>query len=84
MKHAIDLPLDLGSPKMSAKMPAAMTIGAEAEMPHMRRKIRKDGKFGATAHAMVKTVKKKNVITVIHLLPICSEAGAKHIGPVRY
>ncbi len=81
MKNAIDLPLDLGSPNMSANMPAEMTIGPEADIPERSRKIKNEGKFRARAQAIVKIVKKKKATRVMRRRPYCSDAGAKNIGP---
>jgi hypothetical protein len=81
MKNDNALPLDLGSPNMSANIPPEMTMQAEAEMPANSRNTKNAGKFGANAQAIVKRVKRKKVPRVISRRPYCSEAGAQNMGP---
>lgn len=66
---------------MSAKMPAATTMGAETVIPEPSRKIRNAGKFGAKAQAMVKMVKKKKGTSDIQKRPTYSLIGAYSNGP---
>lgn len=62
MKMAYALPLDVGSPYTSARMPATMAIGELANTPVKKRKTSNDGQVEARAHAMVKMVKKQKVV----------------------
>lgn len=56
-------------------------MALEAVIPQSKRKTRNAGQVGATAHAMVKMVKKTNVMTMTHLRPYDSLKGAKTTGP---
>ncbi|KAL8996489.1 MAG: hypothetical protein Q9169_003998 [Polycauliona sp. 2 TL-2023] len=67
--------------QMSAKSPPTTAIALDAVMPQSKRKTKKAGQVGATAHAMVNMVKKTKVMTMTHLRPYDSLNGAKTIGP---
>lgn len=53
-------------------------------MPHMRRKTRNTGQFGATAQAIVNSAKTTKVYNMIGLLPYVSLRGPKKTGPSTY
>ena len=73
-----------GSLKTSAYKPPTTAIALEALMPHMRRKIRNAGQFGAKAQAIVKSVKTTKLDSMIILLPYVSLRGPKNNGPSTY
>lgn len=81
MNIAIARPRVTGSSYISAYTPPVTEIGLLALIPTNILKINSAGKFGASAHAMVKTVKKKNVPIMIGLLPYDSERGPNSSGP---
>jgi hypothetical protein len=84
MNSAIALPLVTGSSYISANIPPVTEIGLLAFMPTNILKIKRAGKFGESAHAMVKMVKKRNDPIMIDLLPYDSESGPKSKGPSTY
>lgn len=69
MNKAMARPLAAGSSKISAYTPPVTDMGQLAFTPVMNLNIKRLAKLGATAHAMVKIVKSKNVITNIILRP---------------
>lgn len=81
---AIARPLMTGSLNISAYRPPTTAIGLEALMPHMRRKTRNAGQFGAKAQAIVKSVKTTKVDKIMSLLPYVSLRGPKTKGPSTY
>ena len=78
---AIARPRVTGSLYTSAKSPPTTAIALEALIPQSRRKIRKDGQFGATAQAKVKIVKKTKLDIMMSRLPNDSLSGPKNNGP---
>jgi hypothetical protein len=58
-----------------------MVFGLLALIPQMSLKISSDVQFGATADAIVNSVKMTNVPVMIHLRPYVSDRGPKNIGP---
>lgn len=81
MKRAMLLPRSCGVGKISAKIPAATAMGAEAKMPVKSRKTRKEAHECARAEAMVKRVKSVKAHRVRRRRPYCSDRGAQKIGP---
>jgi hypothetical protein len=69
MKYAIAWPLEVGSLNTSAYSPPTMAMGAEAKTPHRKRKIRRAGQFGATAHDIVKMVKNPKLVSMTGFRP---------------
>ena len=69
MKTANALPLVIGLLNKSAKSPPTTDMGLEALIPHMRRKTSSEGQLGATAHAKVKSVKTRKLLSMTILRP---------------
>jgi hypothetical protein len=65
-------------------VPPTIAIGAEAQMPHKRRKIRNAVHVGVTAHAIVKMMKRTKVPITSLCRPYCSLRGPKRRGPKTY
>lgn len=81
---AIDLPLVLGSEKISAYNPPTTAVGEEAKIPENSLKITIAAKLGATAQARLKIVYPANVQIITGRLPYVSDNGPKKIGPRIY
>ncbi len=83
MKMAIARPRVRALLYTSAMIPVTVPMGALAKMPANRRKTRKAGQDGASAHAMVANAKATKVYIVMSLRPNCSLRGAQRKGPNR-
>lgn len=81
MNRANALPLLLGSPYTSAKMPATMVTGAPAQTPQNSRNTSKHDQLGDKAQATVNNNKTTNVAMVKFRLPKCSLKGPQMSGP---
>jgi hypothetical protein len=81
MKRAMLRPRSCGVGKISAKIPAATAMGAEAKMPVKSRKMRKEAQERARAVEMVKRVNSAKAHRVRRRRPYCSDKGAQKIGP---
>lgn len=66
---------------MSAYTPPVTDMGLLALTPVKRRKMRSAGKFGDSAQAIVKIVKRKKVPIMSGFLPYVSDKGPKRRGP---
>lgn len=84
MNKDIARPLDTGSAYTSAYIPPVTEIGLLAFTPATNRNIKRLAKFGATAHAIVKIVNKRNVEVMIGFRPYVSDNGPKRRGPRTY
>jgi hypothetical protein len=69
MKMDMAQPRDTGSAYTSAYIPPVTETGQLAFTPVRNLNIRRLPKFGATAHAMVKIVKRIKVKVMIHFRP---------------
>lgn len=67
---------------MSENRPPKTAFGAEPPRPQRKRKIRRAGKVGANAHAMVKRLYIAKVVTKIGFRPKRSLKGPKMRGPI--
>ena len=81
MNTAIALPLLTGLSYMSAYTPPVTAIGLLAKIPDIHLKYKKDPQFGASAHAIVKTVKNTKVDIIMAFLPYVSDNGPHNNGP---
>lgn len=66
---------------MSEKSPPKTAFGAEPPNPHKNRKIKRAGKVGASAHAMVKIRYIEKVLRRTGFRPKCSLKGPNRAGP---
>ncbi len=81
---AIDLPLVLGSEKISAYNPPTIAVGEEAKIPENCLKITIAAKLGATAQARLKIVYPANDHIITGRMPYVSDNGPKRIVPRLY
>jgi hypothetical protein len=84
MNKDIARPLDTGSSYTSAYIPPVTDIGLLALTPVINLNIKRLAKFGATAHAIVKIMKRTNVEVMINFRPYVSDIGPKRRGPRTY
>lgn len=81
MNRAYARPLVVGSPKMSARIPATMAMGELANTPVKKRNTSRADQLGARAQAMVKAVKQAKVARLRSRRPKCSLRGPQMMGP---
>jgi hypothetical protein len=84
MNTAIALPLVTGLSYRSAYTPPITEIGLLAVTPVRNLNTKSPPHVGAKAHAIVKTVKAKNVEIMIICRPYASDSGPNSKGPTTY
>src|ERR1700761_9238369 len=82
INQAMESPRSRGSLYTSAYSPPVIAMGPENPTPHMKRKKSSDGQFGATAHAMLKSVAMEKNPSMTRFRPLFSDRGPQSVGPM--